>query len=106
MPLAAMFTLAMLAWYGWWETSQRVYLAAFYAFLALATLAGWLRTRARASQSVSAMFAALFVPSARTETVDAALESAGLVASESWARPGENRVVRLRLPVDSESHDP
>jgi 4-amino-4-deoxy-L-arabinose transferase-like glycosyltransferase len=39
MPLAAMFTLAMLAWYGWWETSQRVYLAAFYAFLALATLA-------------------------------------------------------------------
>ncbi len=39
MPLAAMFTLAMLAWYAWWETSQKLYLAAFYAFLALATLA-------------------------------------------------------------------
>jgi 4-amino-4-deoxy-L-arabinose transferase-like glycosyltransferase len=39
MPLAAMFTLAMLAWYTWWETSQRSYLAAFYGFLALATLA-------------------------------------------------------------------
>ena len=39
MPLAAMFTFAMLAWYAWWETSKRLYLAAFYAFLALATLA-------------------------------------------------------------------
>jgi 4-amino-4-deoxy-L-arabinose transferase-like glycosyltransferase len=39
MPLAAMFTFAMLAWYSWWETSQRSYLAAFYGFLALATLA-------------------------------------------------------------------
>ena len=39
MPLAAMFTLAMLAWYAWWETSHRVYLAVFYLFLALATLA-------------------------------------------------------------------
>jgi 4-amino-4-deoxy-L-arabinose transferase-like glycosyltransferase len=39
MPLAAMFTLAMLAWYAWWETSQKFYLALFYAFLALGTLA-------------------------------------------------------------------
>ena len=39
MPLAAMFTLAMLAWYAWWETSQKLYLAGFYVFLALATLA-------------------------------------------------------------------
>ena len=37
--LAAMFTLAMLAWYAWWETSQNSYLAAFYFFLALAVLA-------------------------------------------------------------------
>ena len=39
MPLAAAFTLAMLAWYAWWETSQRFYLAAFYVLLGLATLA-------------------------------------------------------------------
>ena len=39
MPLAAMFTLAMLAWYAWWETHNRWLLAAFYAFLALGTLA-------------------------------------------------------------------
>jgi len=39
MPLAAMFTLAMLAWYAWWETSQKLYRAMFYIFLALATLA-------------------------------------------------------------------
>jgi 4-amino-4-deoxy-L-arabinose transferase-like glycosyltransferase len=39
MPLAAMFCLAMLAWYTWWETSQKLYLAAFYFFLGLAALA-------------------------------------------------------------------
>jgi 4-amino-4-deoxy-L-arabinose transferase-like glycosyltransferase len=39
MPLAAMFALALLSWYGWWETSRQGYLAGFYAFLALATLA-------------------------------------------------------------------
>lgn len=39
MPLAAMFTLAMLAWYAWWETSRKAFLAGFYVFLALATLA-------------------------------------------------------------------
>jgi 4-amino-4-deoxy-L-arabinose transferase-like glycosyltransferase len=39
MPLAAMFSLAMLGWYAWWETSQKIYLAAFYVCLALAVLA-------------------------------------------------------------------
>lgn len=39
MPLAAMFTLAMLCWYAWWETSQRPWLNGFYAFMALAVLA-------------------------------------------------------------------
>jgi len=39
MALAAMFSLALLAWYAWWETSRKAYLAGFYAFLALATLA-------------------------------------------------------------------
>src|SRR5207237_10465392 len=39
MPLAAMFTIALLAWYGWYETSAKTYLALFYVFLGLATLA-------------------------------------------------------------------
>ena len=39
MPLAAMFSIALLAWYAWWETGQRLLLAGFYVFLALATLA-------------------------------------------------------------------
>lgn len=39
MPLTAMFTMALLAWYSWWETSQKRFLVAFYGCLALATLA-------------------------------------------------------------------
>jgi 4-amino-4-deoxy-L-arabinose transferase-like glycosyltransferase len=39
MPLAAMFSLAMLGWYAWWETGEKPYLGGFYGFLALATLA-------------------------------------------------------------------
>ncbi|MGA8490355.1 MAG: glycosyltransferase family 39 protein [Terriglobales bacterium] len=39
MPLAAMFTIAMLAWYAWYESKSRGYLAAFYCFLAVGTLA-------------------------------------------------------------------
>ena len=39
MPLAATFTIAMLGWYAWHESEKRIYLAAFYAFIALGTLA-------------------------------------------------------------------
>ncbi len=39
MPLAAMFAIAMLAWYAWYESRARLYLAAFYIFVALGTLA-------------------------------------------------------------------
>jgi 4-amino-4-deoxy-L-arabinose transferase-like glycosyltransferase len=39
MPLAACFAIALLAWYGWYESRQNRYLAVFYFFLALATLA-------------------------------------------------------------------
>jgi len=39
MPLAAMFAIALLGWYAWYESRKRVYLAAFYVFLGLATLA-------------------------------------------------------------------
>jgi 4-amino-4-deoxy-L-arabinose transferase-like glycosyltransferase len=39
MPLAAMLAIALLGWYAWYETRNRLGLAAFYFFLALATLA-------------------------------------------------------------------
>src|ERR1051326_817618 len=38
MPLAAMFTLALLAWYAWCESEQKSYLAAFYVFVGLGML--------------------------------------------------------------------
>lgn len=39
MPLAALFTSGMLAWYAWFHTARRRWLAGFYVCLALATLA-------------------------------------------------------------------
>jgi 4-amino-4-deoxy-L-arabinose transferase-like glycosyltransferase len=39
MPLAAAFAIALLAWYAWYESERHTYLAVFYFFLALGTLA-------------------------------------------------------------------
>jgi len=39
MPLAATFTLGMLAWYAWRESGTKSYLALFYFFIGLGTLA-------------------------------------------------------------------
>ncbi|HLZ40960.1 MAG TPA: glycosyltransferase family 39 protein [Candidatus Sulfotelmatobacter sp.] len=39
MPLAAAFCIGMLAWWAWRESGKRIYLAAFYAFIALGMLA-------------------------------------------------------------------
>jgi len=39
MPLTATFTIAMLSWWGWYESQNRAWLLAFYAFAGLATLA-------------------------------------------------------------------
>jgi len=39
MPLAAAFAIALLGWNAWYESRTRIYLAAFYIFLALGTLA-------------------------------------------------------------------
>jgi 4-amino-4-deoxy-L-arabinose transferase-like glycosyltransferase len=39
MPLAAMFTVALLSWYAWYESGAKRYLLSFYAFLAWGTLA-------------------------------------------------------------------
>ena len=39
MPLAATFSIAMLAWYAWYESASKRYLALAYVFLGLAMLA-------------------------------------------------------------------
>src|SRR5271154_6830300 len=39
MPLAACFSVGLLGWYAWYESRQKIYLAAFYIFMALGTLA-------------------------------------------------------------------
>ena len=39
MPLAATFTVALLAWFAWYESESRRFLALFYFFLALGMLA-------------------------------------------------------------------
>ena len=39
MPLAATFTIALLAWFAWYESESRRFLALFYCFLALGMLA-------------------------------------------------------------------
>ena len=39
MPLAATFSMAMLAWYAWYESASKRYLALSYIFLGLAMLA-------------------------------------------------------------------
>ena len=39
MPLAVTFTIALLAWYAWYESKSRRFLALFYCFLALGMLA-------------------------------------------------------------------
>jgi 4-amino-4-deoxy-L-arabinose transferase-like glycosyltransferase len=39
MALAASFTIALLAWFGWHETSEKKYLAGCYAFLGIGMLA-------------------------------------------------------------------
>ena len=39
MPLAACFSIGLLGWYAWYESRQKIYLATFYMFMALGTLA-------------------------------------------------------------------
>jgi 4-amino-4-deoxy-L-arabinose transferase-like glycosyltransferase len=39
MPLTATFSMGMLAWWAWRESEKKLYLAAFYACMALGTLA-------------------------------------------------------------------
>ncbi len=56
MPLSACFAIALLGWYGWYESRSHVYLAVFYIFLALGTLA-----KGPVAPALSAVIIFLFV---------------------------------------------
>jgi hypothetical protein len=56
MPLAACFSIALLAWYGWYESRRHTYLAVFYFFVALGTLA-----KGPVAPALSAVIILLFV---------------------------------------------
>jgi len=60
MPLSAMFGIALLSWYAWYEGRERKYLAIFYTALALGTLA-----KGPVAPSLSAMIIFLFVAARR-----------------------------------------
>jgi 4-amino-4-deoxy-L-arabinose transferase-like glycosyltransferase len=56
MPLAGMFAIALLAWYAWYESSLRRYLAIFYCFLAFGMLA-----KGPVAPALAAMIIVVFV---------------------------------------------
>ena len=56
MPLAACFAIALLGWYAWYESRRNLYLAVFYIFLALATLA-----KGPVAPALSAVILVLFI---------------------------------------------
>jgi len=56
MPLAACFAIALLSWYAWYESRRNIYLAAFYIFVALGTLA-----KGPVAPALSAVIIFLFV---------------------------------------------
>ena len=62
LPLAATFTIAMLSWYAWFESGSRAYLAAFYAFLAIAMLA-----KGPVAPALAAVIVAIFAAVERSD---------------------------------------
>jgi 4-amino-4-deoxy-L-arabinose transferase-like glycosyltransferase len=56
MPLAVAFAIALLGWYAWYESRRHIYLAVFYVFLALGTLA-----KGPVAPALSAVIIFLFV---------------------------------------------
>jgi 4-amino-4-deoxy-L-arabinose transferase-like glycosyltransferase len=64
MPLAAAFTIAMLAWYAWLDRGARLHLSVFYALLALAMLA-----KGPVAPFLAALIIALFAAARRDWTV-------------------------------------
>jgi len=60
MPLASTFSIGMLAWWAWRESGKRIYLAAFYVFMALGMLA-----KGPVAPFLAALIIALYAAGAR-----------------------------------------
>lgn len=63
MPLAATFTMAMLAWYAWLDTGRKLWLAGFYLMMALGTLA-----KGPVAPALAGLITAIFALTVRSET--------------------------------------
>jgi len=83
MPLAAMFSIALLTWYAWCETGAKKFLALGYGFLALATLA-----KGPVAPFLAALVVVLFA---------AAKGEYGLVRRTLWL-PGISLFCAIALP--------
>ena len=83
MALAATFSIAMLAWYAWFESNDRKYLAIFYAGLALGMLA---------KGPVSPFLAALLI------TLFAALQKSIAIVRRTLWLPGIALFCLIGLP--------
>src|SRR5437868_5779256 len=64
MPLAATFGIAMLAWFAWFESGNRVLLVAFYVAIALGTLA-----KGPVAPFMAALIVVLFATAQRSWTI-------------------------------------
>ena len=93
MPLAACFSIGLLAWYAWYETRHEAYLAAFYVFVALGTLA-----KGPVAPALSAVIVFLFVAAKRDwRAILATLWLPGIILYLAMALPWYV-AVQLRNP--------
>ncbi len=83
MPLAATFGIAMLAWFAWMESGNRVLLVAFYAFLALGMLA-----KGPVAPVLAATVIVLF----------AATQRSWMIVGKTFSLPGSAIFILMGLP--------
>ncbi len=83
MPLSAAFTIALLAWFAWYESGSKRFLALFYAFLGLGMLA-----KGPVAPVLAAIIIVVFAP---------AIRNAAVIARTLWV-PGVTLFCAVVLP--------
>ena len=78
MPLAASFGIALIGWYAWYERRRHAYLAVFYIFLALGTLA-----KGPVAPALSAVIILVFI-AARRDWIAILVHSGSRVSFFTW----------------------
>jgi len=93
MPLASAFAIALLAWFGWYESGNKMYLALLYVFLGLGMLA-----KGPVAPFLAAVIIALFAM---------AIRDAGLIKRTLWL-PGITLFLVVTMPwyIAIEIHNP